>query len=66
MNVSPSDRSLFRLLPFVALGAVIFAFNSNLEMPYLLRGYMTLLEAQVGLLALFFAGRKWVRLSSKK
>jgi hypothetical protein len=66
MNINlPDKRSLllFRLLPFGALGGIIFVFNSNLEMPYLLRGYLTLMEAQVGLLALFFASRKWVRWS---
>jgi hypothetical protein len=45
----------------LVLGILIFSFNANSELPALLRGYATLLEIQVGLLAVFFASRRLVR-----
>lgn len=47
------------LLPYLVLGIIIFSFNSSLDVPYFLRGYLTLLEVQVGLLALYFLLRKF-------
>ncbi len=59
LNKSSKSRlTLFRLVPFVALGALIFSFNANQEMPYMIRGYLTLLEIQAGFLAVFLATRK--------
>jgi hypothetical protein len=60
-----SRLALFRFMPLMAIGALIFAFNANQEMPYLIKGYVTLLEVQTGLLAVFFASRKWLRLGKK-
>jgi hypothetical protein len=34
--------------------------------PYLLKGYATLLEVQLGFLALFFASRKWFGAGKKR
>jgi hypothetical protein len=60
--MNPSDsRSLLRLAPLLVLGILIFSFSANSELPTLLRGYATLLEIQVGLLAVFFASRRLVR-----
>jgi hypothetical protein len=56
MNISGSNKKLLlRSLPFLGLGLLIFTINSSLEMPYMVRGYVTLLEAQLGLLGLFLA-----------
>lgn len=44
----------WRLLPFLALGALVFAFNSSLELNYLVKGYITLLELQAGIVVLYF------------
>jgi hypothetical protein len=44
----------WRLLPFLCLGALIFAFNSSLELNYLVKGYLTLLELQAGIVVLYF------------
>jgi hypothetical protein len=61
-----SRLTLFRLMPFVAIGMLIFSFNANQDVPYLLKGYATLLEVQLGCLALFFASRKWLRWGKKR
>jgi hypothetical protein len=47
-------RLLSGYLPYLILGGVVFWGNSNLELPYFLRGYLTLLEAQLGLALLYF------------
>jgi hypothetical protein len=66
LNKSTRSRlSLLRLVPFAALGFLIFSFNANQEMPYMVKGYLTLLEVQVGFLAVFLATRKLIR-SDKK
>jgi uncharacterized membrane protein len=44
----------WRLLPFLALGVLVFAFNSSLELNYLVKGYITLLELQAGIVVLYF------------
>lgn len=43
-----------RLLPYVAVGGLIFYFNSTTDFNYLLRGYFVLLEAQAGILFVYF------------
>jgi hypothetical protein len=65
MNHLSDKRSPLRLAPFLALGVLLFAFNANQDLPYLLRGYVTLLEIQVGLVAVFFATRRLVRLGKR-
>lgn len=43
-----------RLLPYIAVGGLIFYFNSTTDLNYLLRGYFVVLEAQAGILLVFF------------
>jgi hypothetical protein len=61
-----SRLTLFRLLPFWAIGVLIFAFNANQDTPYLIKGYATLLEVQLAFLALFFMSRKALGLRKKR
>ena len=42
-----------KLIPYLALGALIFTFNSTLEFNYLVKGYITLLEMQAGIAILY-------------
>jgi hypothetical protein len=66
LNKSSKSRlTLFRLVPFAVLGALVFSFNANQEMPYMVKGYLTLLEIQVGFLAVFLTTRKLIRLDKK-
>ncbi|MCU0567256.1 MAG: hypothetical protein MUF49_11735 [Oculatellaceae cyanobacterium Prado106] len=66
MNVlqknAKSTLMLLRFAPFVALGTLMFSLNSMIELPDLLRGYITLLEVQAGLLVAYFVARKYLRL----
>jgi hypothetical protein len=48
------SRGWLRLLPFVGLGALVFALNSGIETNYFLKGYLTLLELQTAILVLYF------------
>ena len=47
-------RSGLKLLPYLVLGGVVFAFNSQTNLNYMLRGYFTLLETQVGIVLIYF------------
>lgn len=47
-----------RLLPFLALGGVVFALNSAIEGNYLLKGYLTLLELQAAIVVIYFLTTK--------
>jgi hypothetical protein len=42
-----------RFITPLILGGVVFLGNSSLELPYFLRGYLTILEAQLGLALLY-------------
>lgn len=43
-----------RLLPYAALGILIFSFNSYTNLNYFWRGYLVLLEFQAGAVVLYF------------
>ncbi|MDV3002134.1 MAG: hypothetical protein N5P05_003740 [Chroococcopsis gigantea SAG 12.99] len=48
-----SSRKRLYLLPLIFLGAGLFYLNSNAELNYFLRGYLTILELQGGALILY-------------
>ncbi|MFS8117186.1 MAG: hypothetical protein ACMG55_01660 [Microcoleus sp.] len=50
--------SWMRFAPYAALGILIFSFNSGSELNYFLRGYFVILEAQAGIVLLYFAMSK--------
>jgi hypothetical protein len=54
-------RSRLRLLPYVILGGLIFAFNSSLQLNYFLRGYLALIESQIVIIGIFFLMAKLAR-----
>ena len=53
-----------RLLPYAALGILVFSLNSASDLNYFLRGYLVLLEAQAGIVLIYFMMSKLAR--SKK
>jgi len=50
-----------RLLPYAALGALVFSLNSGTNLNYIFRGYLVLLEAQVGIVLIYFLMSKLTR-----
>ncbi len=50
-----------RLLPYIAVGGLIFYFNSATNLNYIFKGYFVLLEAQAGILLLLFLTGKLSR-----
>jgi hypothetical protein len=48
------SRGFFRVLPFLALGGIVFALNSTNEWNYFAKGYVTLLELQAAIVVLYF------------
>jgi hypothetical protein len=61
INRKISRSSVLRLSPYLILGGGLFLANSSLELPYFLRGYLTLLEAQLGIFFLYFFLPKYHR-----
>ncbi|MEG3898298.1 MULTISPECIES: hypothetical protein [unclassified Microcoleus] len=51
--------SWMRFAPYAALGLLIFSLNSGSELNYFLRGYLVILQAQVGIVLLYFAMSKF-------
>jgi hypothetical protein len=57
-GIRVSKKTLAKMLPYALLGLAVFAFNSSLDLPYIVRGYSTLMEFQVGFLILYFLFQK--------
>ena len=57
--------SWMRFAPYAALGILIFSVNSGSELNYFLRGYSVILQAQAGIVVLYFAMSKF-RKNKKK
>jgi uncharacterized membrane protein len=48
-----------RFTPYLALGILVFSLNSASELNYFFRGYLVILEAQAGIVLLYFAMSKF-------
>ncbi len=48
-----------RFAPYAALGILIFSLNSGSELNYFMRGYLVVLQAQAGIVLLYFAMSKF-------
>ncbi|MEA5510704.1 hypothetical protein VB715_13100 [Crocosphaera sp. UHCC 0190] len=44
----------FRFLPYLGLGALVFSLNSLTAWNYWIKGYLVLLEAQIGLVIVYW------------
>ncbi|PSB02833.1 hypothetical protein C7B64_11425 [Merismopedia glauca CCAP 1448/3] len=51
---SKTPIKLLKLLPYTLVGLGVFWFNSETNLNYLFRGYLVLLEAQLGILIVYF------------
>ena len=47
-------KSGLRLLPYAALGILVFAWNSQNDFNYFFKGYLALLECQAGIVVIYF------------
>jgi hypothetical protein len=48
-----------RFAPYAALGVLVFSLNSASELNYFWKGYLAILEAQAGIVLLYFAMSKF-------
>ncbi len=48
-----------RFAPYAAFGILLFSLNSATELNYFWRGYLVILEAQAGIVVLYFAMSKF-------
>lgn len=48
-----------RLIPYLAIGSLIFYFNSNLDLNYIVKGYLVLMESQLGIILIYFLMAKF-------
>jgi hypothetical protein len=51
-------KTPIKMLPYGLLGLAVFSFNSSLDLPYMVRGYATIMEFQVGFLIIYFLLQK--------
>jgi hypothetical protein len=61
-----SQYNKLRFLPYLVLGIVIFSLNSFINLNFFLKGYVVLLEAQIGIVLLYFLILKLGKLNKKK
>lgn len=54
------------LVPFLILGILVFTGTSSLSLSYFWRGYLVLLEAQVGLVVLYILKYKLSKIYTSK
>lgn len=47
-----------RLVPYLAIGCLIFYFNSNLNLNYLVKGYLVLIESQLCIILIYLMTAK--------
>jgi ABC-type bacteriocin/lantibiotic exporter with double-glycine peptidase domain len=47
-------QNKLRFFPYLTLGIVIFSLNSVTNINFFLKGYVVLLEAQIGIVLLYF------------
>lgn len=43
-----------RLVPYLAIGSLIFYLNSNLDLNYIVKGYLVLMESQLCIIVIYF------------
>ncbi len=48
-----------RLFPYIVIGSLIFYFNSNLDLNYLFKGYLVLIESQLCIIIVFLMTGKF-------
>lgn len=58
---NPLNWMNLRLLPYFVLGVLVFSLNSATDFHYFLKGYLVLLEAQVGIVIVYFLMAKLSR-----
>lgn len=47
-----------RLLPYLAIGSLIFYLNSYLDLNYIVKGYLVLMECQLCIIVIYFLTAK--------
>lgn len=47
-----------RLLPYIAIGSLIFYFTSNLDINYIVKGYLVLMESQLCIIIFYLMSEK--------
>lgn len=48
-----------RLVPYLAIGSLIFYFNSNLDLNYIVKGYLVLMESQLCIIIIYLLTAKF-------
>ncbi len=49
-----TSTSLFKIVPYLLLGIILFAANSSSELGYFWKGSLILTEAKIGIVVLYF------------
>lgn len=59
-------QAWLHFIPYLTLGTVVFIFNSETHLNYFMRGYLVLLESQIGLVLIYFIIAKIVKRNRRK
>nr|WP_322711953.1 hypothetical protein [Nostoc sp. ChiSLP03a] len=54
-----------RLIPYLAIGSLIFYFTSNLDLNYIVKGYLVLMESQLCIIAIYLLTDKFTNKPDK-
>lgn len=53
------------LISYLAIGSLIFYVNSNLDLNYIVKGYLVLMECQLGIIVIYFLTAKFTNKPNK-
>ena len=59
-------QTWLRLIPYAALGMLIFSLTSTTEVNYFFRGYLVLIQAQAGIFVVYFVIAKIMKMRRDK
>jgi hypothetical protein len=65
LTINPITRKL-KFLPYALVGIAVFTFNANPDMNPYLQVYVTLLEAKLGIVLVYFLTKKLGNLNKDK
>lgn len=49
-----NNNKAFRYIPYLIFGLFVFIFNSQLNLNYFIKGYISVLELQAGIILIYF------------
>ena len=61
LNNFNNNNRAFGYIPYLIFGLFVFIFNSQLNFNYFIKGYISVLELQAGIILIYFLSLKFKR-----